>query len=317
MKLVLFWNPLFHLWEQGIATLQEFACDEALVDLKNVSPHAYGGCLLKAASLSLSAHRLPAGTAGMAVGSSGLILKRRIDMMFDQKSRSRKNRWMAVLAGTVALGILATVTYASQGLIGDRRITLTDAQQMAKAASRDSHFPIVVNADVVDQLNRLLGTPDGREFVRSSLEKMKNYRPTIEAKLQNYALPDELLAVPFIESGFDNVKRTRAAGLWMFIASTARHFNLRVDDTQDDRLNIEAETDAAMRYLGANYLRFQDWQLAVLAYNSGESQVQRGIDSTGSRDAWTLIHAGFDGDPGYLAKLMAVVLILKNPSVLN
>ena len=317
MKSVLFWNPLFHFWEQGIATLQEFACDEALVDLKQVSPHAYGSCLLKAASMSLNAHRLPVGTTAMAVGSSGQILKRRIDMMFDRKKGSRTNKMMGLMAGTVALAILASVGYASQNLVGDRRISLTDAQQMAKVAMQGSHFPVVVNQEVVDQLNRLLGTPDGRDFVRSSMARMKNYRPMIEGKLQSYSLPEELLAIPLIESGYENSAHTHAAGLWQFIASTARHYNLVVSDTRDDRLNVEAETDAGLRYLSANYLRFQDWQLAIMAYNAGEDSVQRGIDSTGTRDAWQLISSGFENDHGYLAKFMAAVLIIRNPSALN
>jgi hypothetical protein len=71
------------------------------------------------------------------------------------------------------------------------------------------------------------------------------------------------------------------------------------------------------QHLSANELRFQDWQLAILAYNAGERQVQKGIDATGSRDAWKLIAAGYDGDQNYLAQVMATIIIEKNPSILD
>jgi hypothetical protein len=322
IKLGFFWNPIVHFWETHISNLQEFACDETLVSMKGVSPHAYGSCLVRAAEISLNAHCLPVGTTGMAVGCSGQKLKRRINMMFDYKSK-KVSRVSSIAMGTFAVAILATVAFASQGVIKDRRITLADAQTMAQTASQGSEFPIVVNNAVVEELNLFLGTPDGRSFIRDSVARMQNYRPMIESKIQSYGLPIELMAIPIIESGYmdsdvsSHPTGHEAAGLWQFIVSTAKHYDLRVDDQVDERLNANLETDAAMRYLSSNYLRFNDWLLAVLAYNSGEKNVQAGIDNTGSRDAWKLIDAGFDGDQNYLAKMMAAVLILKNPSVLN
>jgi len=85
----------------------------------------------------------------------------------------------------------------------------------------------------------------------------------------------------------------------------------------DERLDLEKETDAAFRYLGGLKLRFRDWHLALLSHNVGENRVQRGIDETGSRDAFELIRAGYEGDKDYLAKVMAAVLILENPSLLD
>jgi beta-lactamase regulating signal transducer with metallopeptidase domain len=72
------WNPAMRAWLRGIAGLQEFACDEALVSSR-VEPRAYARCLIEAAQLGLGARRPLAGTAGMAAGTSGPLLKRRID----------------------------------------------------------------------------------------------------------------------------------------------------------------------------------------------------------------------------------------------
>jgi membrane-bound lytic murein transglycosylase D len=103
----------------------------------------------------------------------------------------------------------------------------------------------------------------------------------------------------------------------MFIAPTARNYGLRVDSQADERLNPARLTDAAMRYLKSNNLMFRDWLLAILAYNAGERAVSQAIHATGSRDAWTLVRRGYESDKDYLAKVMAAVLIMKNPDSVN
>lgn len=127
------------------------------------------------------------------------------------------------------------------------------------------------------------------------------------------------MAVPIIESGYQNLTEgqsntpVKAAGLWQFIPTTARNYGLRVDSQKDERLDIALNTDAAMRYLQSNNLRFKDWHLSALAYNMGERAVQKGMNSLNTRDAWTLIRNGYEGDKDYLPKLMAAILIMRSP----
>ena len=129
------------------------------------------------------------------------------------------------------------------------------------------------------------------------------------------------MALPIMESGYENLPQSahamQSAGVWQFIPQTARNYGMRVDAALDERLNVEKETDAACRYLGSMNLRFQNWELAVLAYNEGENKVQQGITKTGSKNAWVLIENGFTGDPGYLAKMIAAVIIVNNPSMVD
>jgi membrane-bound lytic murein transglycosylase D len=320
MKCLLFWNPVIYLWENQLSVLQEFACDENLIGHKNISPQAYCRCLIQVAEQSLETHRLWVATTGMALGTSGKTLKRRIDIMFNFHSLHPR-KTTALVTGALSLLLLGTVAYTSQNISEPRAITLKEGESLAASLSTNSphggNFPVVVNQAVVDQLNRLIGTSEGRTFIKDSLARMQNYRPAIEKKLAAYNLPIELLAIPMVESGYQNMTRGIGAGIWMFIESTARHYNLKVNDTIDERLSVELETDAAVRYLSANFLRFQDWPLATLSYNSGERQVQKMMDRTGSRDAWKLIGAGLEGDKNYLAIVMATMLILKNPSLLT
>lgn len=240
--------------------------------------------------------------------------------MFQGKTKNSKLRTWIICVGMAAL--MVATAYASNSLVQDRRVSLAQAQEMAFKVKQDSTFPVGVNELVVAQLNKYLGTPEGRDFMRSSLARMETYRSTVEKKLREYHMPSELIAVPLIESGYQNLSAERnpssnAAGIWQFIASTARSFNMIVDKEKDQRLDVAMETDAAMRYLLMNKLRFNDWQLSAMAFNMGERSLQAAIDKTGSRDAWTVIRAGHENDKNYLPKLMAAILIMKNPSSLN
>jgi len=145
---------------------------------------------------------------------------------------------------------------------------------------------------------------------------MAEHRSHIEAELDRYHLPRELLAVPLVESGFRNRKAGIGAGLWMFIEPTARRFGLHVSAERDERLDVRLETDAAMRMLSGLQLQFQDWPLALLAYNTGNAHVERAIEATGSKDAFALIDRR-PAEAAYLPRVMAAVLVLANPAVLD
>lgn len=199
------------------------------------------------------------------------------------------------------------------------KLTMKAAKNFASKANRKSDIPIVMNDQVLDQLNKFLSTAHGRRHIKICLKRMKKYEPIISSKIKKQKLPLELMAIPFIESSYENKHSEQGwgSGLWMFIKSTAKVYGLRVDKKIDQRLNVRLSTDAALKYLKANHKRFKDWHLALLAYNTGEYKVKKAIKKTGSRDAWTLIRKGHYGDRHYLAKIMAVLIIMKNPQVLN
>lgn len=320
LKIICCWNPLIYVLDRQLSNIQEFACDEALVGHRRISSLAYCRCLLWVAESALQNSHPLVGTTSMVDGAAGKTLKRRIEFMLTAKGQHVPQR-LVVAIGAVALTIMVGVAFAASSSIQDRRISWEQARRMAESAQQDSQFPIVVNELVLEQLNRLLGTPDGRQHLKSSFARMEEHRDVVTAALKQYGLPSELMAIPVVESGYKNLppkgKSGYGAGLWMFIKSTARNYGLKVDAHADERLNIPRETDAAMRLLAALNLQFKDWSLALLGYNAGAGAVEKGINQTGSRDPWHLVRNGYGNDPGYLAEVMAVALILKNPSYLD
>ena len=280
-------------------------------------------CLVEVAQTAFNREVRPVCATGLIFMIERNMLKRRITAILEQNTSKLRFRNALPIMG-IALIFLGLTSYASQGIVQDRRITMIQAQEMAKSTS-GSGFPIEVNDLVLKWLNYYLGTPDGRVKVKAALTRMKDYRGAIHRKLVDYQMPEELLALPLIESGYQNLSSRRnnttgAAGLWQFIASTAQNFGLKVDAQVDERLNVEQETDAALRYLLANKLRFKNWQLSILAYNAGERAVQNAIIKTGSKDPWTIVRAGFSGpnseeNSNYLPKMMAAILIVKDSSL--
>jgi len=103
--------------------------------------------------------------------------------------------------------------------------------------------------------------------------------PAVEPILRNHGVPVDMVAVILVESGgrADALSPKGARGLWQLMPETARRYGLRVDDMQDDRLDLFRATDAAARYLHDLYAQFGDWRLVLAAYNTGEANVASAI----------------------------------------
>ena len=152
--------------------------------------------------------------------------------MLSTKSHQRPV-FSAVLVATATAILMSGAAFASKTVVQDRRISAAQADELAKHARSESGFPIVVNDLVLTELNRFIGTPDGREYMRNALARMEQYRGMIQPKLDQYQVPSEILALPIVESAYQNLPENghagHGAGLWMFIRTTAQHFGLKVD----------------------------------------------------------------------------------------
>jgi membrane-bound lytic murein transglycosylase D len=109
------------------------------------------------------------------------------------------------------------------------------------------------------------------------LERSGKYAPMIRQQLRARGMPEDLVYLAFIESGFspDAHSRASAVGLWQFIAETGRRYGLESSPYLDERRDPIEATSAALDYLQELHKRFGSWYLAAAAYNTGENRVDR------------------------------------------
>ena len=111
-------------------------------------------------------------------------------------------------------------------------------------------------------------------------QRASKYLYHIVDELERRGLPTELALLPFVESAFNPtaLSRSQASGLWQFIPSTGRHYNLEQDWWRDMRRDPIASTNAALDYLTYLYEFQGDWYLALASYNWGEGAVRRALE---------------------------------------
>jgi len=136
-------------------------------------------------------------------------------------------------------------------------------------------LPIEINDRVLREIHFLTVTT--RKFTEAALSRKTALDSMIYSKLKERGLPEDLIYLAFVESGFKTnaYSRAKAAGVWQFIPATGRRYDLPVDFWLDMRRNPEAATNAALDYLTALYDEFGDWYLAMAAYNCGEGKIRR------------------------------------------
>ncbi len=158
-------------------------------------------------------------------------------------------------------------------------------------------IPDLDNPLVANQLQWYTSRPD---YIQRTTTRASRYLFHVVQELEKRGMPTELALLPFIESAFNPqaLSTAKAAGMWQFIPSTGRDFNLKQSIFKDERRDVLASTDAALTYLQKLYDMFGDWQLALAAYNWGEGSVQRAVNKNRA--------AGLPTDFNSLSPLMPV-----------
>ena len=157
-------------------------------------------------------------------------------------------------------------------------------------------------------------------IISSSAQRGSPYIHFVVEQLDAKNMPLELALLPVIESSYNPMaySRSSAAGIWQFIPSTGRHFNLQQTNWYDGRRDIAASTNAAIIYLDRLHSMFNgDWLLALAAYNAGEGTVSRAIERNQKlglpTDYWNLQLPKETTE--YVPKLLAVSQIVLSPDV--
>lgn len=151
------------------------------------------------------------------------------------------------------------------------------------------------------------------------VERARPFLYYIVTETEKRNMPLEIALLPVVESAFQTFAYShgRAAGIWQFIPSTGRIYGLRQNWWYDGRRDVWASTQAALKYLEALNNKFDDWELALAAYNSGSGTVKRAIRKNKKRgrgiDFWSLRRNLPKETRGYVPKLLAIAAIVAEP----
>ena len=161
------------------------------------------------------------------------------------------------------------------------------------------------------ELARYLGA---KHSVHYYLKRSQRYRGEIEETLTRNGLPKELFYLAVAESGLANLTSPKGAkGFWQFMPATARAYQLEVSETVDERLHPQKSAEAACKYLTFLHNMFQDWTLAVAAYNMGEGGVANACKNQGTKNYFQLRLNSETAQ--YVYRIIALKYVLENPNL--
>jgi membrane-bound lytic murein transglycosylase D len=176
-------------------------------------------------------------------------------------------------------------------------------------------YPIVINGRVLAWIDAYLGK--GRRSFEKSLRRSGRYLGMARRIFREEGIPQDLAFLAHVESGFRHNARSRAKalGLWQFMRGTACLYGLRCDSYVDERLDPEKSTRAAARYLRDLHSQYQDWYLALAAYNTGAGKVNRAIRRSGTRDFWRMAQSRhlYNETRNFVPAILAATILAKSP----
>ena len=174
----------------------------------------------------------------------------------------------------------------------------------------------VVNLDQKDKVNYytlqyLNSRKRGAEIL---LGRAPQYLPVFSKMIREKGLPMELAYIPVIESALKSSATSSrgAGGLWQLMPPLARKYGLTVNRNLDERRDLYKSTEAALSYLNDLHAYYDDWSLAIAAYNCGTPRMDKAIRLAGSRDYRDIARYLPKETQHYLPKIMAACYILNN-----
>lgn len=204
---------------------------------------------------------------------------------------------------------LDTVIHAlSADLIPD----FSDEVVAARLKEIQNVIPLTYNPRVRSFIDYF--TVRDREYTRRMLEREALYFPLFEKYLAKYGMPDELKYLAIVESGLNPkaISRASAVGLWQFMAPTARiDYKLKIDWFIDERMDPEKATEAACKYLAFLYRSFNDWELALAAYNTGPGNIRKAMRRSGKNTFWGVYNYIHRDTRAYVPQFIAVMYSMK------
>lgn len=210
-----------------------------------------------------------------------------------------------ISSDSIALDSLVADTLVADTLFFDETLEGINIDSCGAIPAIVEELPDSVYKERLQALPFIIETPYN-QVVRAFILRYVKHNPKQLARLQSksdyyfplftdilakYDLPYELCYLAVIESALNPQARSHAgaAGLWQFMPSTGRLYGLEINSLIDERMDPVKSTEAACRFLKSLYMVFNDWNLALAAYNCGPGNVNKAIHrSGGKRDFWSI-----------------------------
>jgi len=220
-----------------------------------------------------------------------------------------------------------TLLTEQRSIAESRTQTLFGRPEANEIEENDEHFmgesdlrenisiPLVFN-EAVEHYIRYFTTTK-KDLFKRWLRRKKRYAPLVKEILREHGLPEDLVYLAMIESGFNlhAYSPMKAAGPWQFIPETGRRYGLVVNHWVDERRDLRKSTVAAARYLQELFDQFGCWYLAAAGYNAGENRIDKVIKRYSTKDFWKL--RAYNTLPRetreYVPQLIAAAVIAKDP----
>lgn len=208
---------------------------------------------------------------------------------------------------------------ASRPSIPDAEVSSEDVERNIERPYKSAYGEIALdyNEHVEKWVNYFQGR--GRPYMEQYLSRSARYLPMMKNVLRENGLPEDLVYIALIESGFSPRAHSKAnaVGYWQFIRPTGKRFGMQIDTFTDERRDPVLSTRAAAEYFKALYNLLGSWHLSMSAYNVGEGRVKRVVAKYRTRDFWELIktrRALPAETRNYVPKFIAAAMIAKDPA---
>ena len=188
---------------------------------------------------------------------------------------------------------------------------VSDSVLARRLRSLHTVIPMTYNDVVRSYIRMYLSRMSTRMDVMLTLSEY--YHPMFEESLARYDVPEEIKYLSIVESAMNPraVSGRGAVGLWQFIYTTGKNYGLEVNSVVDERRDAYKSSDAAAHYLHDLHKVFDDWTLAIAAYNCGPGNINKAIArSGGKRDFWEIYPYLPRETRGYIPAFIAVTYVM-------
>lgn len=171
----------------------------------------------------------------------------------------------------------------------DRSLDTDTLKQRLKKLDAKTPLRISYHPDLENVINYYLKSE--KENTERLISLSQYYFPMFESVLDKYDIPLEIKYLAIVESALNPKAKSwvGATGLWQFMYTTGKMYDLDVSSYVDERMDPVRSTEAAAKYLRHLYDIFEDWNLALAAYNSGPGNVNKAIRrSGGKKNYWAI-----------------------------